>query len=78
MLEPIATPHTTDVLIAPGNWDESHGPCLDLPVHHHDGIYCSWYRIGWADRFRILIGYPVRLAVFTRAHPPVALEVRRS
>ena len=74
-MKAIRTDATTDILGAPIGWDHRrHGPCEGLPVVRHDGAFYSYWRVGLADRVRILLGRPVRLVVAGEGHPPVAVD----
>lgn len=77
MLMPIKHRLCNVELGKPDDWDESKGECASLPVHRDDDVFYSWYRFGWKDRLKVLLGYPVRLAVVAWAHPPVNLTVTK-
>ncbi len=76
-MTPIKTSATTNMLSAPLDWDSRrNGACSTLPVAYSDGVWYSYWRISWKERFLVLIGRPVRLAVLQYpGMPPVALEM---
>ena len=60
---------------APKDWDtERDGPCNSLPVQFAYGNFYSYWAPSWSDLFRLLIGWPLRLAV-KGDQPPIDLEV---
>lgn len=72
-----ATRHPTNnaVLAAPDGWDEAaDGECVDLPITQDHGCMFSYWRPTLRERFAILFGGHVRLAVVGKQHPPVALD----
>jgi hypothetical protein len=67
--------HTTHRLGKPGDWDEArHGPCMTLPATYSDGVFYSYWKPTWRERFHVLFGRPVRLCVAGSGHPPVGLD----
>ncbi|MDB5990056.1 MAG: hypothetical protein JWQ10_1459 [Herbaspirillum sp.] len=81
MMTPVKTEHTNVVLGAPTGWDEQRdGKCIGLPVHLDpaQGVMYSFWQPTEVDIANILAGVPIRLSVFGRAHPPVAIAVTRS
>lgn len=74
-MNPIRTATTTNVLGAPQGWDaEAHGPCIGLPITASEGVLYSYWATTWRERWAILCGRPVRLAVASSSHPPVAIN----
>ena len=74
-MKPITKPHTTRILFAPRDWDESkNGACGGLPVTDRDGFMYSYWKTSLKDRLTILFGRPIRLAVVGCGHPGVALD----
>ena len=76
-MTPIKTKAATSVLTSPNNWDTvEYGACDTLPVAYSNGVWYSYWRLSWKERFLVLIGRPVRLAVLQYpGMPPVALEM---
>lgn len=61
----------------PPDWNSSeHGvECISLPVIVDEyGIHYSWWRFTWRQRLMVLLGRPLRLAVFGH-QPAVAVEL---
>lgn len=76
MLNPVKQPHTNVIFGAPADWDESQGECVGLPVTRaEDGVLHSFWQPSETDIANILAGMPIRLSVFSSAHPPVAINV---
>jgi hypothetical protein len=74
-MSPVQKANTTRVLGAPIGWDEQrHGKCEGLPIVDSDGVMYSYWRLSWMDRFRIMFGRNIRLAVVGSSHPPVAID----
>jgi hypothetical protein len=76
-LKPISSPHTTRILGAPSNWDESKGECQSLPISDSKGVMYSYWRLSFKERVLILFGRPIRLAVVGTSHPPVWVDTDR-
>jgi hypothetical protein len=75
-MKPIKTKNTNMILNKPKNWNEAeHGECVGLPVVAFDGVFISYWSLSWRERFAVLFGKPIRLAVIANGHPPVALGV---
>lgn len=76
-MKPIIMKTTTEVLGAPKDWnEEKHGECEGLAITRtSDGCMFSYWRPSWLERWKVLLGKPVRLCVVGHVHPPVALEV---
>lgn len=77
---PIKPAHANLVLGAPKDWDESkNGTCMDLHLYRDEdkGVMFSYWRLTWKERLGILLGKPVRLAIFSNGHPAVALDVAK-
>jgi hypothetical protein len=75
-MTPIDFAECTHVLGAPPGWDEKeYGPCKGLPVVMFEGGFESRWSLSWGERWRALLGRPVRLYAFCNGHPPVALQV---
>lgn len=75
-MTPVHFDGQTAVLSAPTNWnEETHGPCVGLPVRREDDImFMSCWRPTWRERLWLLFGGVVRLWVVGDGHPPVMLE----
>lgn len=65
------------VLHAPPGWTpDVHGECEGLPVLRHKGIIYSSWRFSWRERFKVLLGKPLCLAVVGKiTMPPVSLNI---
>lgn len=75
-MQAINTVFTTHMLSKPKNWDnEGLGVCTDLPVAAHDGMLCTFWRPSIKERFRLALGWPIKLVLVANNHPPVSLEV---
>ena len=76
-MTPVKTKVTTTPFGAPLDWDTvKRGECEQLPVAYSNGVWYSYWRLSWKERFLVLIGRPVRLAVLQYpGMPPVALEM---
>jgi hypothetical protein len=76
-MEAISASNTSLLMGAPEGWDsEKYGACNPLPVVKDGSIHYSFWKPSWRDRFLILVGKPIQLAVMG-SQPPVALEVHR-
>lgn len=75
-MNPVDTNLTNIRLFAPEGWDASHYiPCRTLPAHvSPDEIYYSWWRPSLKERLQILFYGFVRLAVWSKTHPPVSVD----
>ena len=71
---PIDFPDSNRTFTAPTNWNRNK-PCLDLHVLDDDGTLTSCWRPTWRERFRILFGKPIWLAIVATRQPPVSLDV---
>lgn len=79
MFDPIKHPNTTRTLGKPVNWDDATmGTCVGLPVVESEGVFYSYWRVPLRTRFWLLFGGWIRLAVFSNAHPPVAIDATRN
>ena len=70
-MKSIRHPATTRTLEPPPDFE---GPCSPLPIVNTEYGMMSFWQPTWKDRFRILIGQPIRLCVAGRGHPPVFLD----
>ena len=78
MMPPVNTKHTNVVLGAPVDWDPvTHGECIGLPAHRDQvtGCWHSFWQPTEQDIANLLAGLPIRLTVFSGAHPPVSVAV---
>ncbi len=78
MMQPVHTDACNVVFKAPDDWNtEIDGECVDLPIHADIalGVLHSYWQPSEQDIANILAGLPIRLTVFGRGHPPVAIAV---
>lgn len=76
MFDMIKNKHCNHELGAPVSWDEKRdGKCGVLPCHTDGRQYMSWWRPSAEDIANMVAGYPIRLVVVGRFHPPVSLDV---
>ena len=76
MFTPIHTKYTNVKLDKPTDWnDDVYGNCQMLPVSVNEGMISSFWKINWKDRFKLLFGYPIKLTIVSKTHPPVCLEI---
>jgi hypothetical protein len=73
-VKPVRTPTTNTVLGAPRDWSPEDGVCEGLPIAVSEGITYSYWKPSPIEVLHILRGRPIRLAVYGRGHPPVALD----
>jgi len=82
-MNPLRTRHTDRVLGAPEGWNVlKHSPCIGLPVTQTKSgpsdselQFHSIWGTSWRERFFILLGSPITLAINSSFHPPVSLYV---
>jgi hypothetical protein len=77
-MQPVRTDACNAVFVAPADWHvEIDGECVDLPIHADItlGVMHSYWQPSEEDIANILAGLPIRLTVFGRSHPPVAIAV---
>jgi hypothetical protein len=68
--------YTTRVLGAPYNWNEAKdGPCKGLPIAESNGMIHSYWQLSWKELLKLLFYREVRLTIFGKSHPPVALDL---
>lgn len=77
-MQPVVNKFTTAVLGAPADWEpQKMGPCDGLPVHRASPYFYSWWKPTWRERFQIMFGRHIRLAVVAHGHPPVHIDLIR-
>lgn len=72
----IRNEYTNTEIGAPNNWDEE-TPCTSLIICR-DGLYqYSYWSPSWKERLLMLFNYNIRLCVYGKIHPPVAVEITK-
>jgi hypothetical protein len=78
-MEPGKIASATRIMGAPGNWDQSKGECVGLPIEErmteHGPVMISEWNPTTEERERLAKGLPVHLWVYGRGHPVVAISV---
>lgn len=82
MFKPVKNVFTVNNLGKPRDWDSSQGECISLPVYIQHGPgnskqFISWWKPSFIERLRILFGRPLRLTIFSSAHPPVCIDCEK-
>ena len=75
-MKPIQFDGVTSVIGGPSGWDTAtHGDIAGLPVKRDKGVIYSRWALAWKERFAILFGKPIELAIVGLQMPPVSLIV---
>lgn len=75
-MNPIAFEGMTGVLGKPSDWnDERDGSCDSLPVRREEEHFLSVWKPTLKERFALIFGWNVCLAIRGKSHPPVAINV---
>lgn len=73
-MKPRRTVHSTRTLSLPGGTEDNDLWIYDLPDDEHMNVMCSVWEPSAQERDAIAKGENIRLLVWGRGHPPVAME----
>lgn len=73
--DPYPLPRTNRVLGAPPDWNESHGPCVGLPIKvtgaNEETALSSYWKPSAEELAQLCTGAKVKLTVYGFGHPAV-------